>query len=154
MSRIVILLFFMILSSQCFSQISFESGFFIDNSNQRINCWIKNVDWRNNPSQFNYKLKKSGEVREGTIALVKEFGINNISKHIRHTINIDRSSENVNKLSKEKSPLYNEEKLFLKVLVEGEASLYLYRDGNLKRFFYDSENKNTEQLVFKSYKNP
>lgn len=66
MSRIVILLFFMILSSQCFSQISFESGYFIDNSNQRINCWIKNVDWRNNPSQFNYKLKnqvKLGKVR-------------------------------------------------------------------------------------------
>lgn len=154
MKKKLLFILTIILTTHCFSQISFESGYYIDNSNQKIKCLIKNIDWKNNPTQFKYKLTKTSDAKEITIKSVKEFGIDNVSKYIRCSVNIDKSSEYLNKLSNDKEPLFNEEELFLKVLIEGEASLYHYsEDGNLKRFFYDTQNTNIKQLIFKSYKN-
>ena len=138
----------------CYSQIAFEKGYYIDESNEKIACLIKNIEWKNNPTQFDYKLSEEAEKKTATIKTVKEFGINDVVKYCRKTVEIDRSSENVNKLSIYKNPVFEEEQLFLKVLVEGKATLYQYNDSNLKRYFYDKENATTEQLIFKSYKTP
>jgi len=148
------LLFFLtiILSLNCYSQISFEKGYYINNKNQKINCQIKNTDWKNNPTEFEYKLSENTEPQKATIKSVKEFGIDNISKYIRSTVNIDRSSEFINYLSNNKRPIFKKEELFLKVLVEGKSTLYQYVDGNLIRYFYNKDNSNIEQLIFKSYK--
>ncbi|MBC3758564.1 tRNA modification GTPase [Hyunsoonleella sp. SJ7] len=148
-------LFFLItiLSLNCYSQITFEKGYYINNSNQKINCLIKNIDWKSNPTEFEYKLSENGRLQLANINSVKEFGINNISKYVRNNVNIDRSSKNLSNLSNHKTPIFKEEELFLKVLVEGKASLYQYVDGNLIRYFYDNSSKsNIEQLIFKFYK--
>ncbi len=141
-----------ILSFNCYSQISFENGYYIDNNNQKINCLIKNVDWKNNPIEFEYKLSENSESNKKTIKSVKEFGINNISKYIRGSVKIDRSSNNINDLNYDNRPEFKEEELFLKVLIAGKITLYEYVDGNLTRYFYEKEESNIEQLVFKRYK--
>lgn len=152
MKKRILFLFITVLSLNCYSQISFEKGYYIDNTNQKINCLIKNIDWKNNPTEFEYQLSENSESKKTTIKSIKEFGIDNISKYVRSTVNIDRSSESINNLSNDKNPVFQEEELFLKVLVEGKATLYQYIDSNLKRFFYNKENSNIEQLIFKSYK--
>ncbi len=141
-----------ILTLNCYSQISFEKGYYIDNTNQKIDCLIKNIDRKNNPTEFEYKLSENSEPKKITIKTIKEFGIDNISKYVRSIVNIDRSSENINNLSNDKNPTFKEEELFLKVLVEGKANLYQYADNELKRYFYNKKNSNIEQLIFKSYK--
>jgi len=83
---------------------------------------------------------------------VKEFSIQNVNKYIREKVNIDQSSAEISKLSFERKPLFVEEVVFLKVLVEGIANLYYYENQNFKRFFYNKENSKIEQLVYKSYK--
>ena len=152
MKKQLTFLLMLILSFNCYSQISFEKGYYIDNTNHKINCLIKNIDWKNNPTGFEYKLSENSESKKAIIKSIKEFGIDNISKYIRSTVNIDRSSENINNLSNDRNPIFKEEELFLKVLVEGKANLYLFEDGNLKRFFFNKEDAVIEQLVFKSYK--
>ena len=142
-----------ILSFNCYSQITFEKGYYIDNTNQKTNCLIKNIDWKNNPTEFEYKLSENSDSKKGSIKSIKEFSINNFSKYVRSTVSIDRSSENLNNLSYDKKPIFIQEELFLKVLVEGKANLYQYVDSNLYRYFYNKENSNIEQLIFKSYKN-
>ena len=144
--------FGVILSINCYSQISFEKGYYIDNTNQKINCLIKNIDWRSNPTEFEYKLTEKREPEKANIKSVKEFGVDNISKYIRATINIDRSSNNINDLSGDQNPIFNEEELFLKILVEGKSNLYEYTDGSLIRYFYSKENGDIEQLIYKIYK--
>ncbi|NPA44436.1 MAG: PorT family protein, partial [Chlorobi bacterium] len=57
-------------------------------------------------------------------------------------------------MSDDRNPSFKKEELFLKVLVEGEASLYGYKDKNLIRYFYSVNNKPIKQLVFKSYRTP
>lgn len=148
----LLLFLLLVLGINGYSQISFEKGYYINDANQRIDCLIKNMDWINTPTQFEYKLSEHGETKIGTMAYTKEFGVGNTLKYIRSSVNIDRSSESVNELSTNRNPIFKEETLFLKLLVEGEANLYQYDDGNLRRFFYNKENTDIEQLVYKSYK--
>ena len=55
MKKIVVILI-AIISLKGFSQIKFENGYFINNSDEKIECLIKNKDWDDNPVKFNYKL--------------------------------------------------------------------------------------------------
>ncbi|WP_347922559.1 tRNA modification GTPase [Pontimicrobium sp. SW4] len=141
-----------IMTINCYSQISFERGHFINNNNLKVDCFIKNSDWLNNPTEFEYKLSENSEVKIINITSIKEFEIYEISKYVKHTVNIDRSTENFNLMTNNRNPEFVEEELFLKVLVEGVANLYYYGKGNLKRFFYNKEGENIEQLVYKSYR--
>ncbi len=143
-----------ILSFSCYAQISFQNGYYIDNNNQKINCLIKNLDWESNPTEFKYKLTENSELNEKTIKSVKEFGIQNTSKYVRSSVKIDRSSNKAEELNNERGPTFQEEELFLKVLVEGKSTLYSYVDGSLTRYFYSIGESNIEQLVFKNYTTP
>lgn len=150
MKRTILVLLVLVFSYNGYSQISFEKGYYINNNNERIECFIKNKDWINNPIKFEYHLSDTKTIKEASINSIKEFGIYSQSKYIRSTVNIDRSSEDLNELSTSKSPVFNEEQLFLKILVEGKANLYSFRDRRLIRFFYKKAS-NIEQLVFKSF---
>ncbi|GGF13745.1 porin family protein [Flavobacterium limi] len=147
----LLLFFAVILTINCYSQISFEKGYYIDNSGQKTECYIKNNDWSSNPTDLKYKLSDNKEIKTIGIQSVKEFGIYNTIKYIRAIVQIDISSENLNELSSDKNPEFNMVQIFLKVLVEGKANLY--EGGNFKKFFYNVNNTNIEQLIFKSYKN-
>jgi hypothetical protein len=154
MKKEILLLLTAILSLNCYSQISFEKGYFINNNEEKIQCFIKNVDWENNPKDFKYKLLEKSDPKTASIAQIKEFGIYNYSKYIRSNVNIDRSTSNINTLKSNRNPVFKEkEKLFLEVLVEGASNLYQYNDVNLVRFFYSVGEPNTiEPLIFKNYK--
>ncbi|MGJ8549436.1 tRNA modification GTPase [Winogradskyella wichelsiae] len=155
MKRPLLIILTAILSTQCFSQILFEKGYFIANNDQKTECLIKNIDWKNNPTNIQYRLSENAKQLQLTIADVKEFGIYDYSKYVRSTVNIDRSSEDIDDLSQNRNPDFKEETLFLKVLVEGASNLYQYEDGNLYRYFYSIQNSNNiKQLVFKSYRLP
>src|SRR5690606_31090943 len=149
-----LLVFFIttILYFQCHSQISFEKGYYIDNTNTRVDCLIKNADWKHNPTEFEYKLQANGHPQIAIIKSAKEVGIGNIMKYVRSTVNIDRSNESIMNLSRDKDPEFQEEELFLKVLVDSKATLYQYVQGALQRYFFNRENSNIEQLIFKKYK--
>jgi hypothetical protein len=136
---------------QSFSQIVFEKGYFVDDSNKKIECLIKNIDWKNNPTKFEYMLSQNAIVKIASIDSIKEFGIVNVSKYIRSIVKIDRSSDDITRMSSDKKPNFQEEKLFLKVLIEGKASLFLYEFNNLTRFFYSVSDSEIKQLVFKNY---
>ena len=124
-----LLFFFSIVNAQ----ITFEKGYFIDEKNIRTECYINNVDWMSNPTEFEYKLNLiDAPAKTNSIKTVKEFGIDNISKYKRFAGKIERSSTMLSSLTSNQYPEWKEEVLFLKLLVNGEASLYVYRDENLK----------------------
>lgn len=88
-----------------------------------------------NPTKFNYKLIGDDNIKTINIDLVKEFAIYKNIKYIRQNVKIDRSSSFNNRLSDKRNPLWSEETLFLKVLVENTASLYYFEDGEVNRYF-------------------
>ncbi len=139
------------LSFNTFAQITFEPGYIIDNSGEKINCLIKNNDWKNNPTKFEYKTDSNAEVQEGAIYNIAEFSIENGKKYVRKEIKIDRSKSILKRLSKIKDAEFTLEILFLEQLIEGDANLFYYEDSNLVRFFYNLNNAPTTQLVYKKY---
>lgn len=146
-----IFLLLLLFSVQSFSQIKYEKGYYIDTNGNRTNCLIRNTDWRTNPSSFRIRQTEQAADQKRTIDDVIEFGIDGIVKFLRADVEIDQSSDVVNDMSTEQDPLYKKKRIFLNVLVEGEASLYKYIDGDSKRFFYSLQRGLIEQLIYKRY---
>ncbi|MCS3868760.1 hypothetical protein J3D55_001676 [Chryseobacterium ginsenosidimutans] len=133
------------------AQIKFEKGYFIDNSGQRSDVLIKNLDWKNNPTEFEYKTESSSDIKKENIKNIQEFGVDQESKYIRKTVLIDYSSEILDKISQERKPEFKEATVFLKYLVEGKADLFFYENNDIQKLFFSVDDSNVKQLVYKSY---
>jgi len=144
-------LFLVLMSACAFGQKNFEKGYIVDNDNCKVDCMIKNKNLKHNPADFSFKREGSSLEENGTINTIKEFGIYGKLKYIRAIVRIDRSSDALDKLTYVQYPVWSEEKLFLKVIVEGKASLYSFSDGNIKKIFYCVTDNAINQLIYKRY---
>lgn len=152
MKKQLLSLLIWVITIGTYSQISFENGYYITNSNEKVACQIRNVDWKNTPIEFEYRLSEHSETQKMGIPEVKEFGVYNFSKFVRAKVDMDRSSDNIQNLSANKHPKYQQEEIFLNVLIEGEANLYEYIDGHLKRYFFNLDTIDIQPLVYKAYR--
>ncbi|MBB3187855.1 outer membrane beta-barrel protein [Microbacter margulisiae] len=151
-SKCIVIVLLMFFSIHVFGQVHFEPGYFISNDGTKTNCLIKNEDWYNNPTEFKYKLLAKAKVQIGKIADITEFAINDYAKYVRADVNVDVSPSQLGELTKFRNPIWEKRILFLKVLVDGKASLYMYRSRTLdNRFFFKCDSMNIKQLVYKEY---
>ncbi len=149
------LIFFFFLLLSClfsFSQGIFKPGYFVNNEEKRVDCLIKNANWDKNPTKFQYKLARSSNRSTATIDSIREFGLTGGVTFIRYTGPVEQSSELVHQLSEEKKPLFKEETVFLKLLVDGKATLYYYKGVNQHQFFYSINGTEIQQLIYKKYR--
>lgn len=130
----------------------YESGYYIDNTGNKIEGFIKDVDWKNNPKSFEFKKNIEDNNSTITIEMCKEFSINNVSKYTRSTVQIEKSSLVLQNIDFERQLDFIEETLFLKHLVSGKNTLYYYYDGGLEKFFYSKDDKTINQLIYIKYK--
>lgn len=152
MKKYLLLFALTVISFAANSQTTYKSGYFIDNNDQKTDCLIKNLDWKNNPTEFEYKQHAGSDIKKGTIATVKEFVLFNSSKYIRRTVDMDRSRGTLGNMNSSRNPIFKKEQLFLQVLIDSKASLYLYQEGSLQRFFYQDAEGPIKQLIHKKYR--
>ncbi|WP_158269100.1 outer membrane beta-barrel protein [Kordia periserrulae] len=141
----------LLISAYSFGQISFEKGYYINNSGAKIDCYIKNMDWKNNPTEFQYKLSKNSEKQTATMNTVKSFEIFNGPKYERFFLAIDTSKQDLDDMDTSESPKWENKELFLKVVLGGKVSLYSYVNGNMRKYFIKKDDAEVEQLVYKKY---
>lgn len=110
------------------------------------------MDWRNSPKELKFRKSPSSVAESIPIDSVKEFGFSASHRYLRTNVNIDKSVNNVSNLTTLKEPIFKEESIFLKLLIDGKASLYSYQDSGVTRFFYKTDNSSVQQLTFKRYK--
>ena len=151
MKKLTITFLFLAISSICHTQIKYEKGYFINNEGQKVNCLIKNVDWKNNPTKIQYKLSENSLTKTLTTKSINAFEIFGALKYIRAEVQIDRSDKDLKKLSTQKEPIFTTETLLLRVLIEGQSNLYMYEDENLKKYFYSKNSETIKQLIYKKY---
>ena len=151
MKNLILLAPLLFVATSLSAQVTFESGYFIKDNGELVECFIKNEGWRDNPVKFQYKLDEEGTIKTGILEEVKEFGILDQIKYIKHTVAIDVTPTGINKLTRDPRVFPNDETLFLKVLVEGDASLYLYTRDGIDVFLYSTDVIATKQLVNKRY---
>lgn len=144
---------FLFLSTFILSaQINYEKGHIIDYTGKKIDCYIKNVDWSNNPSDIQYRLEENSETITANQSTIKAFQIGSTLKYVKATVEVDQSLSQISKLSRSSEPNYKTETAFLRELVAGDASLYFYQNNNFRRFFYSIDNSEILPLVYKKYK--
>ncbi|MBS7786292.1 hypothetical protein KIH23_03200 [Flavobacterium sp. CYK-55] len=143
-----VLLFGLIVNAQ----IKFEKGYYINNNKQRVEGYIKDQDWKNNPSDFEFKTNLN-ETQSQQIQLFEalEFGIEGVSTYRRFEVKIEKTVADSNFLNSESEPQWSQETLFLKVISEGSATLYQYKKANLQKFFFQLKNEPVQQLVWIKY---
>lgn len=141
-------IFWFCLTSQ--AQVQFENGYYIDNSGVKHNVLIQNTDPKNNPTLIRYKNNSNSKVRTVTIEDIQEYKVSN-DYFIRSTVNLDRTKDDIKSLKTIPNPTFKRETIFLKMLVDGKADLFIYIDGTLKRYFYRIDQSNIEQLVYMKY---
>lgn len=147
LSLVIFFLFIQTISGQ----LEYQKGYFIDNEGIRTECYIYNKDWNNNPTAIKLRIDEGGVIYTGGISAIKEFGIYDNSKFIRAIVKIDRSGDITSQLRQGYNPVWTDDTLFLKVLVEGKASLYYYAEGSVKKFFYSTAGSGINQLVYKRF---
>lgn len=152
MKRLLSTVFFLVFLFPLFSQVTFDKGYFVNNSGQRIECLIKNIDWEENPYEFTYILSEGAEKQLATLEEIQEFGIYDWSKYVRRTVEIDQSKvADHSKATFGRKPRFKEETVFLNELVDGFAKLYSYNKNNIEWFFFSVDTTYSTQLVYKEY---
>jgi hypothetical protein len=137
-----------------FSQAQFEQGYFVKSNGVRVDCLIRNSDKINNPTAIEYRLPGFDEIRAATIEEINEFGIANTpERYQRFEVSVDKSSSDRKNLSRTASPSFQQKVVFLRVLLEGKASLYAYFSNGTGKFFFRIEGEDfpPQPLVYKEY---
>lgn len=152
MKQYIVTFFLFFSTLLIYGQVKFEQGYIINNNGDKISCFIKNVESFRTPSKIEYKLNLSDqETLTGNLENIKEFGIPGKFKFKRQTVELDTDG---NKITTQRNPVFESKTVFLKVLIEGQASLYSYFDGETRSFFYTIENKgihSPKTLVYKEF---
>lgn len=133
------------------SQSNSANGYIILNDGSKKVVFIKGKNWINNPDKVKVGSTENGEERIYTIDELKEFKTDEGVVYRRAKVLIDISSDAAEKFSKEREPKFEETTIFLKTLVDGEASLYQYITVGYVKFFYQLNNQDIEQLIYKRY---
>lgn len=149
MRSLTIFLTFFFIAVTSFAQVQYEKGYIIDKNNKRTECFIKNMDWKDNPSVITYKLTSSGSPVKGDATTVKEFAIGNTIKYVGANVKVDLLNKPTVGTQSELDPVWTRENLFLKVLLEGKAKLYGYKKDKVERFFYSFNDSLINPLTYK-----
>ena len=146
-------LFLFFVTTLSLAQSKFLKGYYVDFKGTKTDCFIKNYDWKNNPTSFEIKLDLNGSIKNISIYELNEISIENEIKFIKATVNIDVSSDNLQTLDSNKQSNFESKTVLLKVLVEGTNNLFTYEDENIStKFFYSNKiAKDVKQLIYKRY---
>ena len=107
--KLIIATIISIISFDCYSQTIYENGYFINNNDEKVECLIKNDDWKNNPTEIKLKYSENEEPKTETIESIKEFEIQGKVKYKRYKVNIDKSSNILTSLNQNRNPDFTEE---------------------------------------------
>ena len=132
------------------AQIDFQPGYYIRNDGTKVSCLIKDRGWRNNPK--NIVCKTSPDAAPVTIGQesITEFSVGN-AKYQRFSIDVDTSAQGLEDLGRSWLSQFRHETAILRVLVEGKATLFVYRNGDRTKFYFKLNTATPQPLIFKQY---
>lgn len=139
----------LIVTATLFGQITYETGFYIDNNGNKHDGLIKNIDWLDSPSSFEFKTNQNAKSETRTLNNTTAFGIGTGLYFEKHTVKVDKEFSII---TEDRRPKMVEKTAFLRLIAEGEISLFKLVDNNSKTFFIQNKaDKTPEQLIYKKY---
>ncbi|UZO80451.1 hypothetical protein NBT05_16050 [Aquimarina sp. ERC-38] len=147
------LLFFLFFSVfTAVGQSLYEAGYFIDNSGVKTEALIKKLPWQDSPTEFEWKKTISSNVQTASIEDIKEFSVGEDYRFKRYILKFDLNGDSLGKSTRSENPNLKIRKVFLRLAVKSETSLYQYSQNNVHRFFYtNTSNVYPELLIYKVF---
>lgn len=145
----IILLIFIANGLTANSQEYFREGYIILNEGDTLKGWINNRGRFHNPEEVSFKNLES-EVKVYSVKELKGFFVDN-NLYKRATIVVDANLYKIEDSKFTPPPQKYEANVFLLTLVQGEKSLYLYRDKESYEYFYIRKGVEYELLRFRKY---
>jgi hypothetical protein len=144
----------LLISIITFGQDNYSSGYFIDQNNKKIEGLIEDTNPYNNPEIINFKSSSEAQAAEISITNIKEFKINSDYKFVKYTVDYDYdqvvNKSEINVYGKE--PNLKKKTILLKVLVEGNATLYKAIVDDCVFFYFKNDNDtNPILLIHRKY---
>lgn len=150
MKPFVALLALVVVTTLCHAQINFQPGYYLRNDGTRVPCLIKDYGWLNSPTGITCKNSRDAEPVTLPMDSIAEFGVDN-AKYQRFEVDVETSGSSYDELTNSPVPKYRHLRAFLKLLVEGRASLYLYAGHRLSRYFFRLDGGQPRPLVSVKY---
>lgn len=144
--------FLILIFSFAKGQVSYDPGYIVLENGQRLEVWIQNKEKHLTPVAIKYRESAKAKPQELDSKEVKEFGVGTYLRFIKATVRIDRSTHKEHMVGNNRNPEWEENTVFLQLLVEGEASLYYYRDRKNIALFVQKDQGAIDQLIYKPYR--
>jgi hypothetical protein len=129
----------------------FTPGTIFLQNGDSINGLIEDKDWSVNPKSIAFKARPSGEVRNYTPLEIQSFRINGRSRYTSYMGPLDRSSMKLDELDYSVALPASLDTIFLRVLVEGEATLLYCNDSYDRKHFLIQKDDSVTELHYKKY---
>lgn len=149
------------------AQINLCEGFYVNLNGDTVKGKVDFQNWLSNPDKINFTTsgldKDIKPLSPNELKLFKFFRKDKFEEfYVSKKMRLELSQSNLSNLSSESKPIWSDSMdLFLKVLVKGRLTLYLYHD-NIKinnnyvgkdHFFIEDSSGNIEELIYKKYVN-
>lgn len=128
-----------------------EKGYYITKGGLKVEGYFKTSNFVN-VNDLEFSSTPDGKYEKLPVDLMTEFGISDITKYEKHTVQYDDASTFTSEINNIKNPEFVLTELFLEVIVEGAATLYAYDGESSAKYFYKVNDKvELSQLVYRKY---
>lgn len=135
------------------AQNSFQQGLITTTNGDQISVLIGLYSWKRFPNKIDYKLNENGTLQEIESSDISSLEITDGIKYFKKTLPVDISANSTDQLNDSYDPIFEERTVFIKLLVQGQASLYSSLSTGRILYFYEAKNQGVEQLIYKRYTN-
>jgi len=134
-----------------YAQTSYKNATIINFKGDTLRGYIDYKNWDNNPDQLKFREKLSSPTKILSPMDILSFEVEK-DRYLSATVEISYSSSDVNRI-KDNSPKpdIKVETVFLKMLIDGDKSLYSYKNTSSEDNFYIKNNGKFELLIYKKY---
>lgn len=140
---------FALISICSFAQNGFVPGQYINFKGDTINTNIN--DQLSDPRFMEVKGDSEDQVQKIPASEIKSYSLLTGDIYESYTVKIDKTPTDPNRIEPDKESIIVEEKVLLKLLVKGAASLYYLLDESGKEhFFISHQSKTPQELIYQT----
>jgi len=138
------------LLQHVFAQINYQPGYVVLPAGDTVKGFIDYRNWDKNPERIAFRDKAEGPSQEYGVADIRAFSVAG-EVYASAVVKVEASPTKVGELSYNAEFVLRSESVFLRTLISGSRSLYLYNDPGSKRHFYIFQDGKFELLLYKRY---
>lgn len=134
------------------AQSNFISGTIIKSDGTTLSGLINFQEWEVSPSKIEFKSSKGADKQIFTPKEITSFDITGIEKYISAKVDLNVAPIELEKLTTDREPIFENTTIFLRMLVESRANLFYHIDEiGKEHFFFKVDNAPIEELIFTMY---